>query len=101
MRVQLDRKLANRLDGVDVAAFHEGEVIDLPAESARLLLAEGWAHRVDVVMPVRAQSAAEVARRAAHRVTAAWSAPMLHRRTEDKIREEAHDERARVLGARH
>jgi hypothetical protein len=41
--VRLTRKLAERIDGVDLAGFHVGDVLDLPPEEARLLLAEAWA----------------------------------------------------------
>jgi hypothetical protein len=43
MKVRLTRKLANRLDGVDVSNNVVGDVLDLPAEEARLLVAEKWA----------------------------------------------------------
>ena len=43
MRVVLIRKLANRLDGVDVSDRQVGDVLDLPADDARTLVAERWA----------------------------------------------------------
>jgi hypothetical protein len=43
MRVRLIRKLADNLDGIDVSAHHEGDVLDLPEGRATLLVAEGWA----------------------------------------------------------
>ncbi|HXD19754.1 MAG TPA: hypothetical protein VN654_22220 [Vicinamibacterales bacterium] len=43
MRVRLTRKLAQRLDGVDLRSFHVGDILNLPQTDARLLLAEGWA----------------------------------------------------------
>ena len=43
MLVRLVRKLADNLDGIDVSAHHEGDVLDLPARRAALLIAEQWA----------------------------------------------------------
>ena len=43
VRVRLTKKLANRLDGVDVSPNRVGDILDLPAEQARLLVAEDWA----------------------------------------------------------
>ena len=49
MLVRLVRKLADNLDGIDVSGRHEGEVLDLTAERAALLIAEQWA------VPVRSR----------------------------------------------
>jgi hypothetical protein len=43
MEVCLVRKLADCLDGVDVAPYTVGDIIDLPDRQARLLILEGWA----------------------------------------------------------
>jgi hypothetical protein len=43
MRVQLTRKLADRIDGIDLKGQEVGTVLDLPEPEARLLLAEDWA----------------------------------------------------------
>lgn len=43
VRVRLTRKLAKEIDGVDLSDNDVGEVIDLPARKARLLIAERWA----------------------------------------------------------
>jgi len=43
MKVVLTRKLADAMDGVDVAAYQVGDVLDLSAAEARLLVAERWA----------------------------------------------------------
>ena len=43
MKVVLTRKLADAMDGVDVAAYRVGDVLDLTAAEARLLVAEHWA----------------------------------------------------------
>jgi hypothetical protein len=43
MKIRLTRKLANWLDGVDVTNHAVGDVLDLPVEEARLLIAEQWA----------------------------------------------------------
>jgi hypothetical protein len=49
MLVRLVRKLADNLDGIDVSTHHEGDVLDLPAGRAALLIAEQWA------VPVRSR----------------------------------------------
>ncbi len=43
MKVVLTRKLADAMDGVDVAAYQVGDVLDLTAAEAGLLVAEDWA----------------------------------------------------------
>jgi len=43
MKVVLTRKLADSMDGIDVAAHHVGDVLDLTAAEAELLVAEHWA----------------------------------------------------------
>lgn len=43
MLVRLTKKLADVVDGIDLTHCQEGDVIDLPARHARLLMAEGWA----------------------------------------------------------
>jgi hypothetical protein len=42
MRVRLTRKLAERIDGVDLSSHHVGDVFDLPDLEAQLLIAEEW-----------------------------------------------------------
>jgi len=46
MRIRLVRKLAERLNGIDVSLRRVGDVIDLPSSDAKLLVAEGWARPV-------------------------------------------------------
>jgi hypothetical protein len=43
MRVRLTRKLAERIDGVDLSGHQVRDVLDIPRREARLLLAERWA----------------------------------------------------------
>jgi hypothetical protein len=43
MKVVLIRKLADSMDGVDVAAYQVGDVLDLTPGEAQLLVAERWA----------------------------------------------------------
>jgi hypothetical protein len=43
MKVRLSRVLADYLDGIDVRNCRAGDVIDLPAAEAQLLIAEQWA----------------------------------------------------------
>jgi len=43
MRVRLTRKLADRIDGVDLRGCVVGDVLELPRAQASLLIAEEWA----------------------------------------------------------
>ena len=43
-RVWLTKKLADYIDGVSLVGRKVGDVLDLPADEARLLLAEEWAN---------------------------------------------------------
>jgi len=47
MKIRLTRKLAEFIDGVDLRSFQVGDVVDLTAADANLLLAEGWATESD------------------------------------------------------
>jgi hypothetical protein len=47
LRVRLIRKLAERVNGVDLSKVHVGDSLDLPSKDARLLIAEGWAELVE------------------------------------------------------
>lgn len=44
MKVRLTRKYAERIDGIDLSEHEVGDVIDLPPDEARLIIAEEWAH---------------------------------------------------------
>jgi hypothetical protein len=114
MRIQLMRKLADHLDGVDVSAFREGDVFDLPRRDAQLLIAEGWA--APFVAPANTQRRAPAQDPASATDRPALSPRTLEqlrrlreqldtrrfeqderRRAEDVIREELHDARARTV----
>ena len=43
MKVRLTKKYAERIDGVDLVGRDVGDMLDLPTEKARLLVAEEWA----------------------------------------------------------
>ena len=43
MKVRLTKKLAERIDGVDLSEHHVGEVLELSARESRVLIAEEWA----------------------------------------------------------
>ena len=80
MRVRLTRRLAERLDGVDVSAHGVGDVFEVTRQEGELLVAEGWA--VQIVLRPR--------RRPVH-------LQKKQRRAEDRIREEWHDQHARII----
>ena len=46
MWIRLTRKLAERIDGVDISRYAVGDVIDLTRGDAALLIAEDWAEPV-------------------------------------------------------
>ena len=94
MRIQLVRKLASHLDGIDVSGYQDGDVLDLPRAQAELLIAERWA------LPyrgpsgeVRGTSMADERAVAADRAERRTQA----RRRDDRIRDEPHDSRAPLL----
>jgi hypothetical protein len=43
MLVRLTQKLAECIDGIDLAGHSPGQIIELPDRQAALLIAEGWA----------------------------------------------------------
>jgi hypothetical protein len=43
MKVRLTRKHAEKIDGLDLRAHEPGDVLDLPPNDARLIVAEQWA----------------------------------------------------------
>jgi hypothetical protein len=43
VRVRLIRKFADRINGLDISASGAGDLLDLPASEARMLILEGWA----------------------------------------------------------
>ena len=51
MKVRLTKKLAEMLDGIDLSERHVGEIFDLPAAAARLIIAEDWAQPVTEQTP--------------------------------------------------
>jgi hypothetical protein len=51
VKVTLTRKLARVINGVDLTACHEGEIIDIRDQDARVLIAEGWAVPVTTQLP--------------------------------------------------
>jgi hypothetical protein len=47
MRVKLVRKLANVINGIDLASVRVGDTVELNPRQAVLLIREGWAEPVD------------------------------------------------------
>ena len=43
VKVQLTRKFAQMLNGVDLSHWLVGEVVDVPEREAQMLIAEAWA----------------------------------------------------------
>jgi hypothetical protein len=94
MRVRLTRRLAERIDDIDLSRHRVGDLIDLSPREAAMLIAEGWAilsaPRTPLQLPERLR---EISERLERRVFP----PHDHRRAEDRLRDQCHDEHARVL----
>ena len=43
MKVRLRRKHAERIDGIDLRGREPGDLLDLPPNEARMIVAEAWA----------------------------------------------------------
>lgn len=56
MRVRLTAKLAEVVNGVDLSASREGDVVELPRRQAEMLIAERWAERISDAHECRAAS---------------------------------------------
>jgi hypothetical protein len=51
LKLRLTRKFAECIDGVDLSQVRPGDIIDVPAREAAMLLAERWAVRARTVEP--------------------------------------------------
>src|SRR3954470_2819551 len=110
MWIQLTRKLADFLDGVDVSHRQVGDVFELPTSEAHLLIAENWAQahippitRSSIVhashpahldnLTVSARVPATTLRQHHIRLPLNRLIALDHdrRRAEDRIRDEIHD----------
>jgi hypothetical protein len=116
MRVQLIRKLAERADGVDLSAYREGDTLELPSHDAKVLIAEQWAipaenriaretRQYSFTLPL-AEAAdmvrsriVESLRRVAQQLQQHEFDAQPHRRAEDRVRDDLHEERARISTA--
>jgi hypothetical protein len=117
MRIQLTRKLADYLDGIDLSNHAEGDTIDLPSRDAALLVAEGWAiplkespaevrefssafvPAIAADTSTRVPRTVEQLRRIREQMETQQFEQHERRRAEDSIREERHDELARTIPA--
>ena len=114
MRVRLTRKLAERIDGVDLSRSRTGDILDLSPQEAGLLVSEEWAVPVaaasetrHATVPVaRAVAADSATRRTTEQLQRVREQMERHRfdeqearRMEDRIRDELHDARARIIAA--
>ena len=117
MRVRLTRRLANSIDGVNLSAHQIGDVFEVTRHEAELLVAEAWAvvvtpraHRFQSRTGPKFSSAkaderrsvrmAEQVRDIGKQIEGRLFQPQNHRRAEDRIREEWHDEHATVINGR-
>jgi hypothetical protein len=113
MRIRLLRKLAERLEGIDVSSYREGDVFDLPRAEAQLLIAGRWAlpyrgpsrdvrhmsrpHERAVAADRSQRRTVEQLRRVREEMDTKRCERQERRRAEDRIREELHDSRAKIL----
>ena len=117
LRVELVRKLADYLDGIDVSNHRQGDIIELPRHDAQMLIAEGWAipfyavaRRVVqrtgtlpnsvIAADSLEQRTLEQLRRFREQLETKRFGQEERRRAEDRIREELQDARARTLNGR-
>jgi hypothetical protein len=47
MKIRLERKFAELINDVNISNYRVGDVIELPAHDAKMLLMEGWATTLD------------------------------------------------------
>jgi hypothetical protein len=100
MLIRLTRKLADCIDGVDLSHYSVGDVLDLPAWEAHLLIAEAWASpSVGTADETRPRTPTEEELRCIHEQLTNWSEKQERRRAEDRIRDELRDSRAVIVGA--
>jgi hypothetical protein len=114
MWIRLTRRLARCIDGVNLSAHQVGDVFEVTRREGELLVAEAWA--AIVAPPARAfrsrpattssrptgehrprPSVAEQLRHMRQRIQRGLLEPHDYRRAEDRIRDEWHDEHARVI----
>ena len=98
VRVRLTRKLADVLDGIDLANSHVGDVLLLARADARLLMAEGWAvpaARAPARRRYSTSLSAIAADFAQHRLD-----PRPYRRIEDRLRDELQDATTRTISGK-
>ena len=43
MKIRLTRKFAEQIDGIDLEGYAPGDLMELPPEQARIIVAEEWA----------------------------------------------------------
>ena len=48
VRIRLTRKLSNALNDIDLRPFRVGDIVELATADANMLIAEGWAERVNL-----------------------------------------------------
>ena len=112
MRVRLIRKYAECIDGVDLSRHRTGDILELPPYEANLLISERWA--VAAAGPTETRHATVAfgrtiagdspARRTTDQLRRVREQMERHqferleaRRIEDRLREELHDARARII----
>lgn|SRR5688572_17449698 len=101
MLIRLTRKLADCIDGVDLSHYSVGDVLDLPAWEARLLIAEAWASPSEgAADETHPRTPTDEELRCIHEQLTTWSEKQERRRAEDRVRDELRDSRAVIVSAK-
>lgn len=101
MLIRLTRKLADCIDGVDLSHYSVGDVLDLPAWEAHLLIAEAWASPSEAPADeTRPRTPTEEELRCIHEQLTNWSEKQERRRAEDRVRDELRDSRAVIISGK-
>jgi hypothetical protein len=95
MRVRLTRRLADQIDGVNLAAHQVGDVIEVTTHDGDLLIAEQWA--VPTTESYRPQISPIMSLGLFHESPDQPGEVREQRRAEDRFREELRDLRATVV----
>lgn len=64
--VRLKRKLAESLNGINLSQISVGDTLELPDQTADMLIAEGWAELLMRASPERADSRGRRSRSSKH-----------------------------------
>lgn len=79
MQVKLIRKFANAINGIDLSSVRVGDIVDLSAYHAALLITEGWAE-AGATGEGKSRRPSVVSTPNGDRRVALWASPLFNRR---------------------